>query len=130
MSKKQKSQQLLVASQNTNREDGKNARSKASNAEAASASHDLLEQAEVCCREARVAARMKRLRAACGLFQTAQSLLKRAIETGGAARQEAAERLAQIGNEAAVYAELCRDKTLRPSPKPVPIRVQVQPRKP
>ena len=89
---------------------------------------DLVEQAEVCCREARMAARMKRLRAACGLFETAQSLLKRAVALGGNARAEASEKLSQIATESAIYAELCRDHTRRATPKPVAVRVQNPPR--
>ena len=87
---------------------------------------DLIEQADVCCREARLAARMKRLRAACGLFETALSLLRRAAQFGGAIKNEAIERLSQITTEAAIYAELCRDASHK-TPQPIRVRIE-QPR--
>jgi hypothetical protein len=71
-----------------------------------------LRQAEICCEQARAAARLKRLKAACGLFATAQALLKRAISAGGEAcgeaREEARERLNSISAEMATYCELAK----------------------
>lgn len=99
------------------------------NNEAQEPGRELIEQADVCCREARLAARMKRLRAACGLFETALSLLRRAVQFGGAIKNEASERLIQITTEAAIYAELCRDTSHHNAPRPVPIRVQNPPRR-
>ena len=90
---------------------------------------DLIEQADVCCREARLAARMKRLRAACGLFETALSLLRHAVQLGGAIKNEATERLSQISTEAAIYAELCRDIPHYNTPPHVPVRIQNPPRR-
>ena len=85
---------------------------------------ELIEQADVWCREARLAARMKRLRAACGLFETAMSLLRRAVQLGGAIKNEATVLLAQITTEAAIYAELCRDTSHHQTPQPVRIRIE------
>ncbi len=65
-------------------------------------------QAEICCEEARSAARLKRFEAACGLFSTAQSLLQRIAETGGEWRTEACERLRGVSCERAAYRELAR----------------------
>ena len=67
-----------------------------------------LHQADICCEQARAAARLKRLEAACGLFATAQSLLKRAIGNGGEACNEARERLNSISAEMAAYCELAK----------------------
>lgn len=65
-------------------------------------------QAEICCEEARAAARLKRFEAACGLFSTAQLLLQRIAETGGEWRAEACERLRSVSFELAAYRELAR----------------------
>ena len=65
-------------------------------------------QAELCCEEARAAARLRRFEAACGLFSTAQSLLQRIAETGGEWRSEACERLRGVSFEMAAYRELAR----------------------
>jgi len=69
-------------------------------------------QADICCEQARAAARLKRLDAACGLFSTAQSLLLRAINSSGEACSEACnearERLNSISAEMAAYCELAK----------------------
>lgn len=65
-------------------------------------------QAEICCEEARSAARLKRFEAACGLFSTAQLLLQRIAETGGEWRAEACERLRSVSCEMAAHRELAR----------------------
>jgi hypothetical protein len=67
-----------------------------------------MQQAEICCEQARAAARLKRLKAACGLFATAQSLLTRAVSLGGDACSEARERLNSISAEMATYCELAK----------------------
>lgn len=69
---------------------------------------DCLEQAEICSDQARQAARMRRYKAARGLFSTASQLYRRAIELAGGALPEALERLHQIDVEAAAYTELDR----------------------
>lgn len=73
---------------------------------------ECLRQVEICCEQARAAARLKRLGAACGLFATAQSLLKRVIASGGEACGEAyddaRERLKNITSEMATYGELAK----------------------
>ncbi len=76
----------------------------------------LLEQAEVCREQARDAARLKRFRAAIGLFVTAANLCRHARtkavdNTTGlddAILNLATERLAQIDVEMATYTELAR----------------------
>lgn len=42
-----------------------------------------LQQAEVCCEQARLAGRQRRFRAACGLFATAAALYQRALTQDG-----------------------------------------------
>lgn len=73
---------------------------------------DCLWQAEICCEQAREAARLKRLHAACGLFATAQSLLKRAIASSGdlcaEACEDAREKLKNITSEMATYSDLAK----------------------
>lgn len=71
----------------------------------------FLEQAEVCREQARDAARLKRFRAALGLFSTAAALCKHACAMEACdecTRALANERLAQIDIEAAAYADLVR----------------------
>ena len=91
-----------------------------------------LQQAEICCEQARDAARLKRIEAACGLFSTAQSLLKRAVEIGGEACVEARERLASITTEMSAYCELSRTQrasqhNLKNAPQPVRVPVYSPP---
>ncbi len=89
---------------------------------------DYMQQAEICCEQARAAARLKRLKAACGLFATAQSLLTRAVSLGGDACSEARERLNSISAEMATYCELAKSaarpihQTKTPLINPAPIR--------
>lgn len=89
---------------------------------------DYMQQAEICCEQARAAARLKRLKAACGLFATAQSLLTRAVSLGGDACSEARERLNSISAEMATYCELAKSaarpihQTKTPLVNPAPIR--------
>ncbi len=71
----------------------------------------FLEQAEVCREQARDAARLKRYRAALGLFSTAAALCKHARSMDSCdecTRELARERLEQIDMEAATYVELAR----------------------
>jgi hypothetical protein len=70
--------------------------------------HEYMQQAEICCEQARAAAQLKRLKAACGLFATAQALLTRAVSLGGDACSEARERLNSISAEMATYCELAK----------------------
>ena len=70
-----------------------------------------LEQAEICREQARDAVRLKRFRAALGLFSTASALCRRASVFQGAdeaVRTMAVDRLRQIEMEMATYAELVR----------------------
>jgi len=69
---------------------------------------DCIAQADICCEQARSAARMKRFGAALGLFRTAQNLYGRAVESGGESCSEARERLQQLASEVAVYGELAK----------------------
>jgi hypothetical protein len=75
---------------------------------AESALHMCFREAEICCEEARSAARLKRFGAAFGLFATAQSLLLCVAQAGGELRDEACERLASVSCEMAAYHELAR----------------------
>ena len=65
---------------------------------------DWLDQAEVCREQARIAAGMKRFKAARGLFSTAIALCRQAI-AGGA---EAKDRLRQLNDEMLAYTELSK----------------------
>ena len=70
-----------------------------------------LEQAEICREQARDAARLKRFRAAFGLFSTAAALCRHAFTIQGADenfKSLATDRLQQIDVEMATYAELAR----------------------
>jgi hypothetical protein len=69
---------------------------------------DCLEQADICCEQARAAARLKRFKAAYGLFATAQALYQRAMTLGGDACTDAKERLHHITVEMAAYGELAK----------------------
>ena len=74
---------------------------------------ECLEQAEVCREQARAAVRLKRFKAARGLFSTAAALCRRALSICGErleARRDANERLRQIEDEMKAYGEL--DKSL------------------
>lgn len=69
----------------------------------------FLEQAEVCREQARDAVRLKRFRAALGLFSTAAALCRRVKttqEADEATRLLADERLQQIDIETATYTEM------------------------
>jgi hypothetical protein len=73
---------------------------------------DYLEQAGVCCEQARQAATMRRMRAACGLFGTAIALYRHILQTGAARidepmRQQIEENLRQVEQEVALYQMLC-----------------------
>ncbi len=73
--------------------------------------HSCLQQAEICCEQARDAARLKRFRAAFGLFTTASTLCRHVYackETDEATKLLATECLHQIDIEMATYAELAR----------------------
>lgn len=76
-----------------------------------SATLSCLLQAEICREQARDAARLKRFRAAFGLFSTAATLCRHVFSTKDAdetTRALATERLQQIDIEMATYAELAR----------------------
>ncbi len=77
-----------------------------------------LKQAEVCREQAHDAARLKRWKAACGLFATAVALCNRAATLGGDACTEAKEALRQMQTEMASYSELARsmEKPLMATP--------------
>lgn len=77
-----------------------------------------LKQAEVCREQAHDAVRLKRWKAACGLFSTAIALCNRAAALGGEACTEAKEALRQMQTEMATYSELARsmDKPLLAMP--------------
>lgn len=70
----------------------------------------FIEQAEVCRAQARDAARLKRFRAALGLFRTALNLCRHAEKTGetNESRLLAAEKIEQIDLEFATYNEMAR----------------------
>jgi hypothetical protein len=73
-------------------------------------------QAEICREQARDAARLKRFRAAFGLFSTAAALCRHVAsvaENDENTRLIAAERLQQIDIEMATYAEFARASKLR-----------------
>lgn len=67
-----------------------------------------LKQAEVCREQARDAVRLKRWKAAYGLFTTAIALCNRAATMSGDACIEAKETLRQMQTEMAMYSELAR----------------------
>ncbi len=67
-----------------------------------------LEQAEICREQALNAARLKRFKAACGLFNTAISRCRYAITLGGGACEEASDKLTQLESELSIYADLAR----------------------
>ena len=69
---------------------------------------EFLEQAEVCREQAHDAVRLKRFKAACGLFTTAIALCNRAVTLGGEACTDARDSLSQMQMELATYSELCR----------------------
>ena len=82
---------------------------------------DYVEQADICCEQARAAALKKRFVAALGLFRTAQNLYCRAVAVGGDACSEARERLQNLSGEIACYAELARPRQAVPQRIPIPI---------
>lgn len=83
--------------------------SKLSTDPADSASYkEFLEQAEVCREQARDAVRLKRWKAACGLFSTAIALCNRAATLSGEACTEARDAIRQMQMEMATYGELAR----------------------
>ncbi len=65
-----------------------------------------IEEAEICCEQARLAARARRFRAARGLFSTATALYQRALLQDGVCYESIVRRLKQIELEVATYAEL------------------------
>ena len=69
---------------------------------------DRLEQAGICCEQAREAASRKRFTAACGLFSTAIALYQQAIAMDGESHTEAEQHLSQLRSEVAAYSELAR----------------------
>ena len=77
---------------------------------------DYCEQATVCCEQARQAATMRRLRAACGLFATAIALYRYVLQSGSAlleerTRQQIENGLRQVEQEMAIYEALSRSKS-------------------
>lgn len=81
---------------------------KAVEPDSAPADESCLEQADVCCEQARTAVRLKRYTAARGLFVTAIALCHRAIAIDGTARPQAEIRLGQLHTELLAYSELAR----------------------
>ena len=69
---------------------------------------EFLEQAEVCREQAHNAVRLKRFKAACGLFTTAIALCNRAVTMGGEACTDAKDALRQMQMELATYSEFAR----------------------
>lgn len=65
-----------------------------------------IEEAEICCEQARVAARGRRFRAARGLFSTAAALYQQALSQDGVSYESITRRLKQIETESAAYSEL------------------------
>lgn len=87
---------------------------------------DYVEQADICCEQARAAALKKRFVAALGLFRTAQNLYGRAVSVGGDACTEARERLQNLSGEMASYAELARPRKAVPQRIPVTVTSRVR----
>ena len=85
---------------------------------------DYVEQADICCEQARAAALKKRFVAALGLFRTAQNLYSRAAAVGGDACTEARDRLQNLSGEIACYAELARPRNVAPQRVPVAARMR------
>ena len=69
---------------------------------------ELLEQAEICREQAHDAVRLRRWKAATGLFATAVGLCGRAVQTGGDECTEASDALRQMQVEMSTYDELAR----------------------
>lgn len=69
---------------------------------------DFLDEAEICCEHARLAARLKRYEASRGLFITAAALYERAIKAAGSSYPALENRLREIELEMAAYAELAK----------------------
>jgi hypothetical protein len=105
---------VKVTSRKINSRRQKNVADPAENADCKS----YLMQAEVCREQARDAVRLKRWKAAYGLFTTAIALCNRAATMGGDACTEAKEVLRQMQTEMAMYSELARsmDKPLIKNP--------------
>jgi hypothetical protein len=80
-----------------------------------------LEQAEICRTQARDAARLKRWKAARGLFETAMSLCQRALgmRRNNDEEKEAQEYLHQLNMEVSTYSELAKsmERPLMPAAK-------------
>lgn len=86
---------------------------------------DCIEQADICCEQARAAAQLKRYGAASGLFRTAQNLYQRALTIGGDACYEARERLQHLSAEIATYGDLAKSVSRPIRQQPIPIRIPV-----
>ena len=83
---------------------------------------DFLEEAELCCEHARLAARQKRYEASRGLFITAMALYQRAVKAAGNSYPSIENRVREIELEMAAYAELARSMA-RPLLRPAPLAV-------
>ena len=95
---------------------------------------DCLEQAEICREQARAAARLKRFKAARGLFSTAIALCRQAMLLGGEACSEAKDRLRQLNDEMLAYTELAKSmerpflmRVEAPAQRPAPPYTQPYP---
>ncbi|MBV9468206.1 MAG: hypothetical protein JO316_03010 [Abitibacteriaceae bacterium] len=77
-----------------------------------------LEQAELCCEQARQAARARRFKAACGLFTTASDLYRRALNLDSASYPAVENRLRAIEVEINTNTELAKDMVQRITAKP------------
>ena len=87
---------------------------------------DFLEEAELCCEHARLAARRKRYEASRGLFITAVALYQRAVKAAGTSYPSIENRVREIELEMAAYAELARSMA-RPLLRPAPIALRPAP---
>jgi len=69
---------------------------------------DYLEEADLCCEHARIAGRQRRFGAARGLFETAASLYRRALDSAGNSQPTVDSRLRGVEAEMSAYTELAR----------------------
>ncbi len=79
-----------------------------------------VEEAEICCEQARVAGRERRFRAARGLFSTASALYRQALLQDGVCYESIARRLKHIELEAAAYSELASSLARPLAPTTIP----------
>ena len=68
--------------------------------------NELIDEAELCCEQARAAGRHRRYRAACGLFNTAISLYRHATTVEGVSYRAVETRINAVEIELSAYKEL------------------------